>query len=142
MGLEEYTSINNTSEDRFELVTKLYDKLILNLKYIKKYIDFKKPVGILTEEQRENTNFIINNKIEKINQSIDIIDLLKNSLDLETEELKESSLYLYGIYEYQLMIIYKLMVNMEVGKLDKLINVFEEMKLAWLEQVAEIRKNG
>lgn len=141
MGIEEYKQANSMSDDRFELIKKMYEKIILNLKYLKKYANYKKPDGILTAEQRTKVNEVINNRIIKINEVVDIIELLKTSLDMETPEYKESSQYLYGLYEYQLLTIYKLMVNMEESEVSKTINVFEETLLAWEESVVGA-KNG
>lgn len=141
MGLEEYKETNIMSEDRFELVKKLYERAILNLKYLSKYADFKKQPGLLTNEEREINTTIITNRVNKLNETVDIVELLKSSLNMEDEVLKESSQYLYGLYEYQLLNLYKLMIKSDKNEINKILNVFEEMLKGWVE-VVEAQKNG
>jgi len=140
MGLEEYKLTENFVENKFELITKLFDKIILDLKYVKKYHDIEKPTDIFDRKSRDNYNFLITNRTEKLHNIIDIIDMLKKSLDMETETLKSSSEYLYGLYEYQLLNIYKLTIDLNIDIINSLINVFTELREGWKDSV-ELEKN-
>jgi len=142
MGIEEYKATQDFVEDRFELILKLYDKIILDLKYIEKYSNITKQNNETTEEFHERSNEIILEKSLKLHNAIDIIDVLKQSLDLNTPALKQSSEYLLGLYEYQLLNIYKLSINYDNEILSKLVNVFSELKLGFLEQTQELRKQN
>jgi len=140
MGLENYKDAEVFTDDRFQLITKMYDKVILNLKYIIKYKEINKPTEVLDTQARENYNFLIENRTGKLQEIIDIIDILKSSLDFETEELKSSSEYLYGLYEYQLLNLYKITIDLDETILKSLLNVFSELREGWKDAVKELNK--
>lgn len=139
MGLEEYKSTQDFAEDRFELILKLYDKIILDLRYIEKYSTINKLNDENLEDFRNRETDIIHERNLKLHNAIDIVEVLKDSLDLDTPELKTSSEYLLGLYEYQLLSIYKLSTNFDKTLLSKLINVFSELKLGFIEQISDLR---
>jgi len=140
MGLENYKDAEVFTDDKFQLITKLYDKVILNIKYIIKYKEIEKPTDVLDRQARENYNFLIENRTTKLQDIIDIIDVLKSSLDFETEELKSSSEYLYGLYEYQLLNLYKITIGLDEDILKSLLNVFTELRAGWEDAVSELKK--
>jgi flagellar protein FliS len=72
----------------------------------------------------------IEKKVYWLNRSIAIVNELRSILDFEGGDV---ALYLDGLYEYQLKLLFDAMVEDESKKLDECTNVFKGLLEAWRE---------
>jgi len=71
----------------------------------------------------------IEKKVYWVNRSIDIIVELLVVLDYENG--KDTSLYLSGLYNYQIKLLSNANINNDISKLDECSNVFKGLLEAW-----------
>ena len=66
-----------------------------------------------------------------INRSVAIITELINTLDMKQEG--DMSMYLVGLYNYEIQLLLKASINNEVKHIDEVNNVFKSLLEAWRE---------
>ncbi len=66
-----------------------------------------------------------------INRSVAIISELINTLDMKQEG--DMSMYLVGLYNYEIQLLLKASINNEVKHIDEVNNVFKSLLEAWRE---------
>ena len=74
----------------------------------------------------------IEKKVYWVNRSIDIIVELLVVLDYENG--KDTSLYLSGLYNYQIKLLSNANINNNISKLDECSNVFKGLLEAWRDE--------
>jgi len=74
----------------------------------------------------------IEKKLYWINRSIDIITELLIVLD--TEQGGDTSMYLSGLYNYQIKLLSQAVINDDIAKIDECSNVFKGLLEAWREE--------
>jgi len=72
----------------------------------------------------------VEKKVYWLNRSIAVVNELRSVLDLKGGRVAE---YLDGLYDYQLKLLFKAMVENDSSKLDECTNVFKELLVAWRE---------
>ena len=114
--IELFSKINN----KFEIITLMYEKLIKNFLEIENAIKSK--------------NILI--KIKKINNSIDLINELTNSLDFQQGNI---AYYLYGIYNDLNRRLVKVNAENNLEELAIVKNVINEMLKQWKEEIRSVK---
>ena len=116
----EEANIFSKINDKFEIITLMYEKLIKNFLEIEKAI--------------KTDDILI--KIKKINNSIDIINELINSLDFQQGDIAH---YLYGIYNDLNRRLLKVNAENNLKELEIVKNVINEMFKQWQKEIRLVR---
>ena len=111
-------NFNTKTYNRFELITLLYEKLLKNMGQIENSIKINN----------------IEKKLKFINNSIDIINELVNSLDFKEGDI---SYYLYGIYNDLNRRFVNINANNDLNELKIVKNTIKIMYKTWQEEISK-----
>ena len=112
------SNFNSKNYNKFELITLLYEKLLKNMGQIEKSITIND----------------IERKLKFINNSIDIINELTNSLDFKQGDV---AYYLYGIYNDLNRRFVIVNANNDLNELKIVKNTIKIMYKTWQEEISK-----